>query len=285
MKKQTLFVFLCVCLCSAVAKASQSKPQSGPLNLIGTWEVIAVRMDEQAGAFKIPNKPNDARFIGIELAIEPHRVSYDITEVCENPSWRKRSSIVKKEVIYGRGPSPSWPKGKLAPLKDMGFQELRPNDLVMTYSLTCESNRDFDIGQIASFFTSAKNESLYASSGDVYLVFKRRMPGSKPKPSFSCDGELSAARQTICNSAALSLRESAAANVWINESTACRPGPSCPPSQRAAEQKAAEAKYRDWFKETVESCGGNVTCLIEKIREGASLAYAEQWHDGNRDLR
>jgi hypothetical protein len=216
MKTQTLYVFLCACLCSVSAKAGQLNPPSGLQNLIGTWEVIAARMDEQAGAFKIPNKPNDARLVGIELIIEPHRVSYDITEVCERPSWVKRSSVVKKEVVYGRAPSASWPKGKLAPLKDMGFQELLPNDPVMTYSLTCKSDRDFDTGQITSFFTSAKNDRLYASSGDVYLVFKRRIPDSKPKPSFSCDGELSAARQAICSSAALSLRESAVANVWIN---------------------------------------------------------------------
>jgi hypothetical protein len=273
--------------CAAVA--THAKPANvkrtlvSPKELIGTWEVIAGRMDEGAGPYKIPYKPNDVRYMAMELMIEAKRVSYDVTEVCESPKWEIAPSIVRREIGYMRVPSASWPKGKLAPLKDMGFHEFRLNDPLTSYTLRCGDGQPFGP---AWLFMGKNKDVLYRGTNDLYLVFKKRLPNAKPSPSFSCEGDVTATQRAICGSIAMSLRERSLANVWINEGDACRPNPNdCPPEKRAAEVKAAETQYRQWFREEVEPCGAEIKCIMENLRTGGSIAYKKQWHDGNRDLR
>jgi hypothetical protein len=268
---------------TAVAKPV-AKPQGhgAPKVLLGAWEIVAVRLDVHAGPYKIPYRPNDVRFAGIELVIEPNRTIYDITEVCERPTWETRSSIVKKEVNYRRTPSARAPKGMLAPLKDMGFQSLRLNDKVTTYSLKCAGDSSTSAERF-NFFMTKDTRQLYAADGDIYLVFKRRASAAQPNPSFTCAGELSVTQRTICSSVGLSLRERSLADVWV-QSSACRAAPDCSEEKRKSQQQAASDKYRDWLK-GVDSCGTAVICTLEKIREMASELSTNQLHVGNVDLR
>ncbi len=261
------------------------KGQSAPKELLGTWEVVAGRIDVHAGPYKIPYTPNDVRYMAIELVIEPNRVSYDITNVCEKPRWRSMRSVVKQQIGYRRVPSASAPNGMNAPLRDMGFREFRLNDPLTVYQLHCADKSNFPTEASHLFFGSNKDR-LYTGVNDIYLVYKRRLLGSQPNPSFACGGEASPVRRTICNSIALAARERSLADVWSNNSSVCRPAPSyCSAEEQATQRKAATEQYRSWFSEEIEPCRENITCILEKIREGASLIRSDQWHDGNRDLR
>jgi hypothetical protein len=276
------FIGLCV------ANTTDAKLVTKPLNhltpkaLIGTWEVVAVRLDVHAGPYKIPYKPNDVRFAGIELLIESNRTSYDVTETCENPIWKAQPSTVKKEVSYRRTPSARAPNGMLAPLKDLGFHSLRLSDRVMTYEMKCRGNAGVSAERF-NFFMTKDMGQLYAADGDIYLVFKRRAVSAQPNPSFACVGELSATQRTICGSVGLSLRERSLADVWV-QSAACRAAPDCSQEKRTSQQRAAREKYLDWFKD-VGVCGQAVTCILEKIRQAATDVSTNQLHDGNVDLR
>jgi hypothetical protein len=269
---------------SAIAKFVNQFVKAVPAELNGTWDVAAVRVDAEAGAYKLREFPNDLRFMGIELVIEQSRVIGDITNVCEKPAWQTRRSTVKKETRIWRPPNPSYPKGTYVSLDVLGFREIKADDPVTTYDLRCADKAEKKL--IGSHFFMAKSKDrLYAwSPYGFHAVLKRRLSRAEPSPSFSCASPLTKTKKTICGSVALAARERAISELWKNyiQNASCEPPRECRPDQLTLQAQRIE-EQRAWLVE-LDKCHGDASCVLNTIRtEMEGSLGSNQFNDGNKD--
>jgi hypothetical protein len=287
-----LLVLIGLCGASTATSKTAGPPftYAAPNALVGTWEIVAVRVDSEAGPYKLQHVPNDLRFMGIELVIEPTRVIEDVTLVCEKPAWQTRRSTIRREATAWRTPNSSHPKGALVPLDVLGFREFKSSDRVTAYGLRCTNDKTRSHRASSNFFMGKNTDTLYASyAAEVYLVFKRRLLNATPTPSFSCANSLTGTQKAICSSVALAARERASAQLWksrIEKESLCDTNPLCSiEDRRSFDKSKAEviSEQKNWLLER-DKCGNDPPCIREKILDFfEASSVSDQFNNGNSD--
>jgi hypothetical protein len=267
--------------CSSATAATKKVPNE----LLGSWEVIAVRVDEEAGPYKLRYVPNDLRFMGINLVIAADSVNEDLTLSCERPEWRKRKSTWSRALnlrSFRRVPTASFPKGEIPKPESLGFNSIKLGDPVVEYSARCEGKSEGQPRNLSLFMSPNNSERLYAHFDEGFLVFRRHAANEKPRASFACVGELTATRQTICGSFGLAARDRAAMKLWQYESEGAKTFGSVESVEKSKRRAEVQKEQSKWLAER-EICKNDVACISKKLQERLDVVSTEQYNEGNRD--
>ncbi len=230
-----------------------------PAALLGIWDVVGVRVDNEDQP-RWRYFPDDLRFVGTELIVEPDRVTWDMYTVCSNVSWRINRS---KWGSYLRGPSMrrppsgSHPNGSYPTPSSFGINATA-NTSFNGYTLHCGGidgkNNPLDHD---GYILSADKQTLYRPNNEMFMVLQRRTVGTKPEPGFRCEGALSAAQRAICASVPMAALDRSVMTLW----TRYFDGAFCKGSDRG---RCLE-EQRTWLLER-DSCGADLRCIAEKTR-------------------